>query len=68
LPATFFFVPVKIWCEFHSGSACADQQISETIYRDLITVGLLCRELKVKDDQAAGTGLIQDNWITSGPM
>ena len=31
-------------------------------YRDFITVGLLLKQLKVKDSKAAG-GLIQDNWI-----
>ncbi|HYM06360.1 MAG TPA: NAD(P)/FAD-dependent oxidoreductase [Terriglobales bacterium] len=40
------------------------REISEgLIYRDFITVGLLCRELKVKSDHPDANGLIKDNWI-----
>jgi len=33
------------------------------LYRDFITVGLLLKELKVKEGNADGTRLIRDNWI-----
>ena len=33
------------------------------IYRDFITVGLLLRELKVRDDSPQAGPLIRDNWI-----
>jgi protoporphyrinogen oxidase len=40
------------------------RRISEgLVYRDFITVGLLCRELKVNSDHPDGKGLIKDNWI-----
>ncbi len=33
------------------------------MYRDFITVGLLCRDLKVKENHGSPNGLIRDNWI-----
>jgi len=33
------------------------------VYRDFITVGLLLRSLKIKDDTGEGKKLIRDNWI-----
>jgi protoporphyrinogen oxidase len=33
------------------------------IYRDFITVGLLLRKLKIRDDTARGSKLLSDNWI-----
>lgn len=33
------------------------------VYRDFLTVGLLCRQLKVRDDHAEANSLIKDNWI-----
>ncbi len=33
------------------------------IYRDFITVGLLLKDLKIKDDTEQGKQLIRDNWI-----
>ena len=36
---------------------------SQLAYRDFLTVGLLCRELKLRDDHKYGPGLIKDNWI-----
>ena len=35
----------------------------QLIYRDFLTVGLLCEELKVRDDHAQAGSLIKDNWI-----
>jgi len=32
-------------------------------YRDFITVGLLCRDLKVRENHGSPNGLIKDNWI-----
>jgi protoporphyrinogen oxidase len=33
------------------------------IYRDFLTVGVLCRDLKLKDRTARGAERIKDNWI-----
>jgi protoporphyrinogen oxidase len=33
------------------------------VYRDFLTVGLLCNQLKLKDDHADAQSLIKDNWI-----
>jgi protoporphyrinogen oxidase len=33
------------------------------VYRDFLTVGLLVRSLRVKDESAEGKRLIRDNWI-----
>jgi protoporphyrinogen oxidase len=39
-------------------------EISEgLIYRDFITVGLLLKKLKVKEDRPRGAELLSDNWI-----
>jgi protoporphyrinogen oxidase len=35
----------------------------DLIYRDFLTVGLLCEQLKVHDDHGAANSLIKDNWI-----
>ena len=35
----------------------------QLIYRDFLTVGLLCQKLKVRDDRAQSDSLIKDNWI-----
>jgi protoporphyrinogen oxidase len=40
------------------------KEVSEgLIYRDFMTVGLLCNDLKVHDDTPEGKKLISDNWI-----
>ena len=40
------------------------RQVSEgLVYRDFITVGLLLKELKVREDSRQGQQLIRDNWI-----
>ena len=40
------------------------REISEgLIYRDFITVGLLCNDLKIKDQTPEGEKLVTDNWI-----
>ena len=36
---------------------------NQLIYRDFLTVGLLCEKLKVRDDHAQSDSLIKDNWI-----
>jgi protoporphyrinogen oxidase len=33
------------------------------MYRDFITVGLLLKDLKIKEQSANGTDLVRDNWI-----
>jgi protoporphyrinogen oxidase len=35
----------------------------QLVYRDFLTIGLLCRKLKVRDDDAKTDSLIKDNWI-----
>lgn len=40
------------------------REVSEgLIYRDFITVGLLLKDLKIRDRSANGRTLIQDNWV-----
>jgi protoporphyrinogen oxidase len=60
----FSTMPVKDLVRALDGEVPADvRQVSEgLVYRDFITVGLLLRELKVRED-AAGQALIRDNWI-----
>ncbi len=42
----------------------AVREVSEGLmYRDFITIGLLLKELKVRDDSPSGRQLIRDNWI-----
>jgi protoporphyrinogen oxidase len=36
---------------------------NQLIYRDFLTVGLLCQKLKVRDEHAQADSLIKDNWI-----
>ena len=33
------------------------------VFRDFLTVGVLCRDLKLKDSAANGAGRVKDNWI-----
>jgi len=35
----------------------------QLVYRDFLTVGLLCNQLKLRDDHAKAQSLIKDNWI-----
>jgi len=35
----------------------------QLVYRDFLTIGLLCQQLKVRDDHAKANSLIKDNWI-----
>jgi protoporphyrinogen oxidase len=35
----------------------------QLVYRDFLTVGLLCRQLKIREERANGQALIKDNWI-----
>ncbi len=35
----------------------------DLVYRDFLTVGLLCESLKVRDDHSSAGSLIKDNWI-----
>lgn len=40
------------------------REVSEgLLYRDFITVGLLLKDLKIKEDSESGKKLISDNWI-----
>ena len=40
------------------------REVSEgLIYRDFITVGVLLKKLRIKEDSAHGGGLLKDNWI-----
>ena len=35
----------------------------QLVYRDFLTVGLLCRQLKIRENHPNGRSLIKDNWI-----
>ena len=35
----------------------------QLVYRDFLTVGLLCRQLKIREERTNGQALIKDNWI-----
>ncbi len=42
----------------------AIRQVSDQlVYRDFLTVGLLCNHLKIRNDHAGAPYLIKDNWI-----
>jgi protoporphyrinogen oxidase len=42
----------------------AVQEVADQlVYRDFVTVGLLCRQLKIRDDHTRAQSLIKDNWI-----
>ena len=48
----------------HPAPPAAVREVGDQlIYRDFLTVGLLCQKLKVRDDHAQSQSLIRDNWI-----
>ncbi len=61
----FSTMPVKELVRALDGEVPADvRQVSEgLVYRDFITVGLLLKELKVREDSPQGKQFIRDNWI-----
>ena len=61
----FSTMPVKDLVRALDGEVPAEvRQVSEgLIYRDFITVGLLLKELKVREDSPQGKQFIRDNWI-----
>jgi protoporphyrinogen oxidase len=63
----FFFstMPVKDLVQaMHPAPPAAVREVGDQlIYRDFLTVGLLCQKLKVRDDHAQTESLIRDNWI-----
>ena len=65
--ADFFFstMPIKELMRAIQAPVPANvMEVSEgLIYRDFITVGLLLRNLKVKEESAPGSKLLADNWI-----
>ena len=47
-----------------TGVPAGIREISEgLVYRDFITVGLLLRKLRIRDDTEKGSRLLKDNWI-----
>lgn len=61
----FSTMPIKeLIRAFVSGVPDQVREVSEgLVYRDFITVGLLCEELKIKDEAPDGNKLLKDNWI-----
>jgi protoporphyrinogen oxidase len=63
----YFFstMPVKDLLQaMHPAPPAAVREVGDDlIYRDFLTVGLLCQKLKVRDDHAQAQSLIKDNWI-----
>jgi protoporphyrinogen oxidase len=61
----FSTMPVKDLCRALDGQIPSDiKEISEGLmYRDFITVGLLLKEMKVREDTPSGRQLIRDNWV-----
>ena len=35
----------------------------QLVYRDFLTVGLLCNQLKIRENHPSGQTLVKDNWI-----
>jgi protoporphyrinogen oxidase len=64
-PGDYFFstMPVKnLIAGLNPAAPAPIQQVSDgLVYRDFITVGLLCRRLKLREPRDGGT--IKDNWI-----
>src|SRR5581483_11519116 len=67
LRGNYFFstMPVKdLVRAMEPPAPAAVREVSDgLVYRDFITVGLLCRELKVREPGPSADGLIKDNWI-----
>jgi len=63
----FFFstMPVKdLVSAMDPPAPGAIREVSDQlVYRDFLTVGLLCRQLKLRDNHANAQSLIRDNWI-----
>lgn len=63
----FFFSTMPVKDLVHAMSPAAPAAVSEVanglMYRDFITVGLLCKSLKLSDAVANGRVRIKDNWI-----
>jgi protoporphyrinogen oxidase len=63
----FFFstMPVKdLLAAMEPAPPAAIREIGDRlVYRDFLTVGLLCRRLKIREAHANGQSLIRDNWI-----
>lgn len=67
LKADYFFstMPIKeLVSKMEINIPTSIRNIAEgLIYRDFMTVGLLCRDLIIKDDTPNGKKLVSDNWI-----
>jgi protoporphyrinogen oxidase len=58
-------MPIKeLMCALQAPVPANVMEVSQgLIYRDFITVGLLLKNLKVKEESALGSKLLADNWI-----
>ena len=67
IPADYFFstMPMKELVAALDCDVPANvREVAEgLIYRDFITVGVLLKKLKIREDSAHGCGLLRDNWI-----
>jgi protoporphyrinogen oxidase len=67
IEADYFFstMPIKeLMCALQAPVPANVMEVSQgLIYRDFITVGLLLKNLKVKEESALGSKLLADNWI-----
>jgi protoporphyrinogen oxidase len=65
--ADYFFSTMPIKELMHCLQAPVPKEVMEVsdglIYRDFITVGLLLKKLKIKEDTPNGARLLSDNWI-----
>jgi len=67
IAADYFFSTMPIKELMHSLDAPVPANVVEVgdglVYRDFITVGVLLKKLKLKDNTANGAKLLSDNWI-----
>ena len=66
-PGDYFFSTAPIQELMHSFDVAPPHHVLEAsdglVYRDFITVGLLVRSLKIREQTPQGSKLISDNWI-----
>jgi protoporphyrinogen oxidase len=67
IPAEYFFSTMPIKELLHCLDAPVPKNVMEVgdglVYRDFITVGVLLKKLKIKENTPQGQKLLSDNWI-----
>ena len=67
IEADYFFSTMPIKELMHCLDAPVPRSVMEVgdglVYRDFITVGVLLKQLKIKEDSPQGAKLLSDNWI-----